>query len=279
MIIRPLFAFFVLLLLVPSSSQALEFATPVELQLQTLRQQRSKQENEYKKSFEALHDIKKQLLREEKELQDWKENHISAQNELLKGLTIVGAPTNVLKIRARQRKLANANLFFEKVREEHLARYREKVSEWESQWNLLLHSQSMNAMRFTTKERALVAQIQAQKSARVMSEWKLRTQKIQNEKTAAHERWKQLQKSRYAATKTKREEALKLALESAKQNNYLQRENKEVAAQVLEDTKREEEQKQAMQLKVLVERLGISGPVNDDLRASLLLHLSSPQPQ
>lgn len=242
-------------------------------QLAKVQMQRILQEKEYARSFSVLSRIQEELMIEEKTLQNWLQEQIQEENRLLTAIQVQGAPHNVLKIRARQRQLQNAKKLFGEQRDSLKNALQEKNEAWKHQWNALTSSQAISRMKFTKAESALREQLdnlQFDKSAlEAMNNTKMMEASVQ----AVREERDMLRAERYRERVAKRAQAIQAAVEKAKEDNYFTRDNPTVVADIAKEKQAEIDFEQSMQLKTLIERLGIIGPVNDQLRASLYLHL------
>lgn len=241
--------------------------------LQTLLNQRREQEVEYYNTFAALTEIREQLDAEQLELEEWIAEQIQEENSLLELIRIEGAPHNVLKVRSRQRQLANAKLLFGEQRDVLLHKLEEKEVEWQSQWSSLTESQRITRSRFSVAERNLRHQIERLQFKLSNIDSLRLTGRNENILRAKRNALTEARDAAYRQRVERRTTTVEKALQQAEKQNYFNTPNPEVVAQIEAERNAEIEYDQSMQLKKIMERLGIYGPVNDELRASLYLHL------
>lgn len=245
----------------------------LESQLDVLLRQREKQEVEYYNTFEALNAIQDDLIEERSALEDWIDEQIQTENDLLKQLQLQGAPHNVLKVRTRQRQLLNANMLFAEQRDALMTALEEKEQAWQQQWDSLTASQAITRAKFGSQERTLRRQIERAEFDIASIDQMRTTGRSENVLRSVRKAWDTKREEAYKQRLARRTAKVEKALEKAEVVNYFNTPNEEVVAQIQAERMEEIQFEQSMQMKTLMERLGIVGPVNDQLRASLYLHL------
>ncbi|MBT3293050.1 hypothetical protein HN512_01230 [Candidatus Peregrinibacteria bacterium] len=243
--------------------------------IQTINQQRDVQENEYARSFAALKEIQKDIMKEREDLKAWVESRIQEENDLLSQLPLLHSLKNKIQLRARQRMMSNAKSLFAIQREEKEAALKEKEMAWRNQWEALKKSRTQSRTSFLHRKRISVRQIKEQRSKNVMSE----IHSNLNDKNSLRNGYLENKISRYQNDKSKRSNSVKRSLSKARSNQYLNKVNPEVEKQLQLEKEDKIAEMHAMELKRVIERLSVIGPIDDELRSSVYLHIFGVMPE
>ena len=243
--------------------------------IQTINQQRDVQENEYARSFAALKEIQKDIMKEREDLKAWVESRIQEENDLLSQLPLLHSLKNKIQLRARQRMMSNAKSLFAIQREEKEAALKEKEMAWRNQWEALKKSRTQSRTSFLHRKRISVRQIKEQRSKNVMSE----IHSNLNDKNSLRNGYLENKISRYQNDKSKRSNSVKRSLSKARSNQYLNKVNPEVEKQLHLEKDDKIAEMHAMELKRVIERLSVIGPIDDELRSSVYLHIFGVMPE